>query len=1112
MNELFTDNKFDWISDTVFEFLYNAEQYANASRDSNGREMINEWLDNVYSLVYFKPFFRTIMGKDHTMFVIDVDTEVEKEYTIYYSFEELRENRIKAALDYFDKNFEYKNDFLTYVSGKGMYLVQKVNEIISPHLLKSVVFNIFDVCKKNRCKCGKWHQVGQELVKIHEYNELPVKLKIDLRMYSKGKRLFRSIYSPYFKFKGRVYYCAPVVKNEKNFDIEETIKRTRFDNLIVDDIIIPSFSFNEMVEVKKDEEPIVMEKGNRNIKHYGIGTFHIHVPEPEDELTKEQRSLLKEIIEKVSSKNPEITPPCIRNCYEQKYNRFWSRVHLGRYLAALGYSPDEVALFFRFVINDEEDNSPQNRGYLKKGIQIVFGNDPSNPIPPTSCSKLQDQNHPHFSCSREDAFVCGRSYVLEKYKSLSSDAIKLNVIENKTKNSFDDIIDKVDTILRSNDNFEVIKTTRAGFTTTLVSRSIMYNKRLLVVVPTNKIGMKTFPEAVKMCHEMYDVDIHGAMITTNKYSCIKVMEKIRNLNAKMRKKINNFDFNGIFIKPECVPSKNKKCEFYDRNFNYPLYEKGIPLPVIKSDWDNGICAYSTIIKNFNLYDVIFITYDKLKAVIMGNEELYKNIIDNIDLIFLDEVSYLSKKSPIKIDIYSENRDTGEIIFEFFDNLEYEIEIFNEFVGNNNTSQFLSLITRKFIDEMEPIIFDIVMNENFDFDTFEFNSMLDEDEQDYLERNFLTMYNYFNKILEIKNEYLTNLDKMITLLRSRYWYIQNIPNYSKSIDISFVSSPDIQYVRDFIIEMNRKGKQIVVTDATMPLISMEELLQIKTNEFILGDPKNTQKSQLIVTDSRKIPAMYLNSNENVYRILDFIHKVCNVYGESNVMIVTSSSKGIYKRLKKELYMYNDLLVTYFRSDVTVGISTKRRVMITIGSPIPPRNSYMWLAKYYHKWGIFDELSIKELSYKLEVIDAYQTFYQTIGRVKSPTSNERSIVYCIGMKIDDLMKMLKNEKRIQYPNIVSSIKPSNMVDIGKKWIDNGIILDQNAIHVIEAVSKKGMKISVLSAINNYLGNRKINKKKIIDEIKKLDESGLLREYGLKLEKKRTYKFIPLNNVLS
>ena len=178
-----------------------------------------------------------------------------------------------------------------------------------------------------------------------------------------------------------------------------------------------------------------------------------------------------------------------------------------------------------------------------------------------------------------------------------------------------------------------------------------------------------------------------------------------------------------------------------------------------------------------------------------------------------------------------------------------------------------------------------------------------------------------------------------------------------------------------------------------------------------------------------------------------------------MLVLPNSGSIYRnveKLKKKKKLSKEIQLTYYRSDITVGVSSDRRVMIAVCPPYPPKGSYLWLAQYYHEWGLFKELSLEELSERLEVMNAYQTFYQTIGRVKSPDNSTRSIVYAWGIDTVTTNTLMSMDADVPLPHHTTiehkGADLKYLSVIGMFWREHGVIVDPDIIRILNYMRKR------------------------------------------------------------
>jgi hypothetical protein len=1046
-------------------------------------------------------------------------------------------------------------------------MVQMLDKVVDKRVFEPIVYgnddSILKLCdRKGRhiedIECDGWHNKTQDLVRQRLVNNFLVTIKIDKRMFNHmGRRLFRGVYSPYFKIIGRTFFCVPVQTDDTGLiDIDKTLHYSQRENFTeAHPIYIPRFKYEHLIkeEINQSHSANLLKVDRSFDNRTKDLTYQISTPTVQEGLDNIGENLVEEILTLVSS-DVKITPPCIKNMYEQKYDRFWSRVTLVRYLAHKGYTPDDIATFIRFRLNDAEDNKPENLHKLGKYVRIAYG-EINNPDPVSSCAVLQQDGHQHFACSEIDRQICPRTHPLQSYpvklKILNEDIEddaginRLLRVKNREETSQEEKLDHegyeridklVATIIDSGENKEIIKTTRAGVTTSLINQTALKNKKMLVVSPTNAIGEQTFPNAMRIAKQKLGIDVTGAILSSNTKGCLKLRFKIKDLEHRKREepewgedgvRYKNLAFH---FKPSCVAEKRRsngtveyvECEYYQSRFPQPFQtDEGIPLPIVMSEitqYDpdlairEGMCSYTSVVNDLDYYDILFITYDKLNTVLINNNsddaELIRNtLLQNYDVIFLDEVSQLAQQSPLSFEVFTKWKETGRINNTYLDKLYEDFDLLlTKFP--TETAQIMGEIIDTFYDYFKPIFDEMFVLDKPEVDTFSirYTNPLNNMQRLQFEEFFTAFYSMIDNYANEENVHLATLEKTLILLTSEYWWLTNVPTNEKEINVSFVSSPKIVNIRNFIRDFNSlPNKQVLVTDATMPLVSMSDLFRIPFKRFVVGDPRRTCEYQLVVSDTKRMNSRNLLAGEHsryFNRLVKFIKEVCKYHDARDVMLVLPNSGSIYRnidKLRKKNKIPKDLQLTYYRSDITVGVSSDRRVMIAVCPPYPPKGSYLWLAQYYHEWGLFKELSLEELSERLETMNAYQTFYQTIGRVKSPDNSTRSIVYAWGIDAvttDTLMSM-DVDVPIPYHTTIehkgADLKYISV--IGMFWREHGIIVDPNLIRVINYIKNKRNIKHIPSRLvqTNF---RRMNYKKrqeLTDKLLSLDKK-VLEKFGI------------------
>ncbi len=1123
-------NKMREAREAILQLAEGAVSLSFGRRKEEGGEEIYQWQEiyDIHSINTNRPLFRTLEGHDHTDFVIDTDVEiltpyVEEEHTV----NQIREMKLRAVMKFWEEwdkeNPEYT--FTSYITGQGMYRIQRYDQKIDKSEFINIIWGenaIFKECPKqktyrnkgmtHRCnsRCKGFFQINKKntpikrkikrgIGKIIEIDNIQYLIIIDTSLYKAGRHVYRLPYTPYTKLMYETFYCVPVVYNEDgSYAIEETIKRSRYNDMVVTPIFYEEFQFENIIEKTRDIISKIVNRENKYVKYdfnKNRMLYKLDVPPPEAKLTKEQKQLIKEMRDKLNSTDPYVTPPCIYNAWKNKRDH-WMRMIIVRYLASLryddfggrGYTADECALFVRFAINDEEDNSIQNRNKIQL-VSWVYG-DPEFPDMPPHCDKMQDEKSEFYCCTSKDAEKCGRSYCMFKKPIIYTEKETPEKSRYDDKNSFEKITSLISEMVQNPEtNYEAIKTTRAGFTTSLIRAATFHNKKLLVITPTNRISREVFTEAMRLIHDIYGENIEGAVLSANLKACLKLRFTLLDLE-KRKKEEPDWGDNGIQwknlmfqSKPSCIAKAKDEntnyryCEYYEEVFEFPHREGEYPVPIIMSQYDSelyqvgqkvGKCAYRTIVERINDYDVIFITYDKLTSLLSNVEkeaqEFITTLYQSFDIVFMDEISKLVQSTPLEITVYEQD-DEGKKFFDFTYELSQDVaRLIDKY--NNKTVNRVTEIADTFIEKFDPFIRKAALDGVFDKSvTYKIDNFMDEEERIFYKNNFFSYYAMISRYAKDYNVHLNSLEKMLVLLQNESWWMQSTPTPDKPSSVIFTTSPKLNAIKDFAqTSSNFYKNQLIVTDATMPLVKVSDILGVELERYVVGDPRNTCDKQLIICGRKTIPIMYLKKHsknkEYIKYLINFINSVCTAHGTNNVMLVLPNKRFIYRliqKLKKEKFIPWHLEVTWYRSDKTVGVGSKKRVMITVCPPTPPKYSYLWLARYYHEEELFTDLNAFELSSRLEQMNMHQTFYQTIGRVKDPKSKERSIVYCWGISYSKVKEIIQMDEDVPIPHIsvidsFMGIKDkfkidNNLIKIGKAWLKFGVILDGRFIRFIK-----------------------------------------------------------------
>ena len=1109
--------------------LANAVTYVN-TLFRNGMEIFTKdsWIkpeDFEQKFSFTRSAFRTVTGYDHTYFVFDFDTYPEVRLHQITHPRQLRIIRIKAVYQLIEEIIEKDPNFFTYTSGKGGYAIRRVEPAVKKLIFMKKIYDMFDRCptkdengkeipKDKLCPvwkeesdeipvtCGLWHEYTRKLFQWRkittEFGVFNMQMAIDLNMMTKaGRQVFRLPYSLYHKFAGHTFICAPIVWEDGKINVDESLKQTDPLHTIVEDYEVPL----EIMDIENEEGVVVDIKAMMSEKTRGLPSqfVRLDVPTPEQGLTIQQWAIVNKMEELLIGTH-EKTPPCIKNAYTKDLpDEHHSRVVFGRYLLHKGYNPAQIGMFIRFKVNDHEDNTQSNLFQLDRNIHTFITPTPTNQRKLPRCSKMQSRGNTFFCCRPEDAKICGRPYVLEAPTNTRAAKAKRRAIKRKQLipsqlkeedgiyGKFEHIVKTVEGMLGNNDATLVKKTTRAGLTTSLIVAATRLKKRLLVLEPTNRIAAQTFPQGMRIARKQYDIKPTGAVLANNPKGCLKLM--IKGLQLGVRKANEpTWGMDGVqwlrlpmVLKPRCgdPESGEQPCEFFDNVFPMegpPVIESEVTS--IEGDGD-GRCARITVIRNLQRYDIVFATYAKMMATVASDTDTnlvaYSELSD-YDVILLDEISTLVDGQPTIIDIAGIQQDgkTRLRTHAIRDN-------FTTLISNRRSDYpLMENMIETGLNALEEAINNLRMTfVRGGKKTIRVINPLTPDERDEM----ISQYAAVQYTVEHTNLDLSLLATFLLTLGDDEWYLTAITNLYNYTNIKMITKPEIILLRRFLRYMQRKGKKIMITDASLPPMSMEALLRLKNVKIInLGDPRDTNALSLLIPDTKKVNVTDLVlkqrkgnegkplNKEKIGKLVEFLLQVIERHGTGDVTLIMPNSGEIYGEVSARIKAVHPALpkdggvkLTYYRSDLTVGVHSKRRTMVVVCKPLPPEDSFDWLATHY-AMDQDDQDNITGISNMFREHSAKQSFYQTIGRAKDPSAAVPSVIYCYGIKIKSVHQLLRD---YDPPVVLTKVSTdtSLKLNIGSHWRRTGELLDTTIVAAINYVEKKGrVKATAMQGILN------------------------------------------------
>jgi len=1048
-------------------FMEGADEYAQTYADGT---IFHRYLYDWTKLKSKDPWLRSVEGEDHTLFVIDIDIagkvgiekiieECKREKIPYPTNLTPAQSRIVklAVSSKITKNIlnnELKGlNFFMKLSGSSFHLVQKYQKRVSPHSFEPIFDNLF----------SNWAQTSKFYYKVYDIRGKKYAILID-KVGTHFKHLFTGPYSDYFKEPGT--YLIPVFK--KDFDDPETILReSRIENLRLVPVKIPPLDPELEKMIDEEKSFIEPQKQHRKKRVHAVKMQRDLKLIPYTDYIADQEDIMEEKI--IGSE---------RACVVEAYRRakeesgiFFERSVIARFLYWEHTKDlDLIARFFYDKVNDEADNTPDNWHKMVNGLYYsIYTRDGKAKYKDTWLSENIIRNK---LCNKE-CNTCTEFMSKTKFKG---------------GEDWEKVYEKVRKIIAGGNHSEIWKTTRVGVTTATVLEAVKANRKILVVEPTNKICEEVFTNIYKRAKEK-GFAFKGAVVGANMKICLKCIQEIeeaRKESGMSGSQVLEMMKLPFLLKGNCISSdETQECPYYDSVFpnGMAVTPHGDETPLIECDLHKQICALATILQFLPFYDVVFITYDKLRILFQQVfsspfESLESNIIideflSRFDIVLMDEISRFINSPIIELPLYLERyridqktyKMTREktVIKDVFKNIMCEEGTEREFLenyiinkGRKPSDNLIIKILDEFLDKFGNVL------DRFPENTWgKILNPINPELQYQIQERFSAWYSLIVKLSKPPfNRYLRTITTIMQILSHKEVFITNITNERDVNNIVMKIAPDYNGIIEFVQAFaEMKGKQLLITDATMPLITMKSLFNVDFQLENVGDPRGTCDKQLIIPDTQSItPRQIIATREDYYKkkqLIKFINSLSETHGSKNIMIV-SQNKDV-ARYFLHLQKKGDIpdTFTYYRSADTIGVESDYRIMLVVGAPFPPKNAYNWLAYVFQERGLFPHKTLEELNEELWWHETKSAFFQAIGRSKDPDVKENSLVYCFGIPQGTLMTLL--ELPVPIPKIykLAQVNRKQSHLIGKLWKEKGFIVHGVFFKLMEKMIQKDVK---------------------------------------------------------
>lgn len=555
------------------------------------------------------------------------------------------------------------------------------------------------------------------------------------------------------------------------------------------------------------------------------------------------------------------------------------------------------------------------------------------------------------------------------------------------------------------------KTTRAGATVALCSESVRRNELFTLICRTNRNITKTVKEETA---SVVGRPINVIHIMRNSF-CPRIMELIAKYPAIERL--------GFIPLPNCDQCDIAPC----------------PIREIFETPSEKVDGYA-------------LTYAKLQSLMMSESKRVKDLLDKLTQsknIIFDEVQFLQEVGTVAVNVWEKKEgheyksdlhayiklgESSPLLQWFLEKAEEIISSTQAEVEKLKKKSTENHCLKHLASTVQNPTFKKVMEEQKQYDAMiqkerERLQKLHPDKS-WIEIENM-MPNYLEAIKEVMkqdipfSEIVKIQELLINAIQEPEKYDlteDQIVTLSKLLSIVNADFVTVSYVRGLEAEQisiqaqdtlmyrclqsftsrasqNSREKRIILTTATFGTLKIEKILNLGSiNDYVWGDPLNTSSKLLVVTDKSRISPY--NFTKRLESINTLIKTVIEKFGPENVQVCTMN-KEWSKRLGFES--------TWYGSDLTEGVSSRKRIWIMIGLAEKPVNAKDHLAitqAPYHDnpLNLQGEEFLYYLSQKLRVDSVHISTYQAISRAKDPEAKDRSIAIIVGARKEEVEKCL------------------------------------------------------------------------------------------------------------
>ncbi|MEA3325146.1 MAG: hypothetical protein U9Q37_08430 [Euryarchaeota archaeon] len=208
-----------------------------------------------------------------------------------------------------------------------------------------------------------------------------------------------------------------------------------------------------------------------------------------------------------------------------------------------------------------------------------------------------------------------------------------------------------------------------------------------------------------------------------------------------------------------------------------------------------------------------------------------------------------------------------------------------------------------------------------------------------------------------------------------------------------------------LDKTHRTRHVWLTSGTMP--DMDGVMPVAAEPLMFGDPLDTNSKFAVIADRWRVSVRTLRNAKRFNQIIDEIRQIVGRFGDKNCAVCVMNKKW-HDKVAPELKDYKNLVITWYASDLTVGVESDRRILIAVGLAEKPTNSMDAVALSRVNVGDLTELAhtgdYVAVSDKLRNERVHIDTMQAWSRAKDPGAKDRSVVVALGCRLKDVRKVV------------------------------------------------------------------------------------------------------------